>query len=58
LLAVPYVNLYDAFAAASPDSLYFRGGDNHWNEKGQALAAESTLEALEQQGVLQRATAR
>lgn len=35
-----YVNLYDDMARHDPSSLYFRGGDNHWNDAGQRFAAE------------------
>jgi len=33
------VNLYVVFAASNPDSLYFVGPDNHWNDHGRELAA-------------------
>lgn len=33
------VNLYEAFSRQDPARLYFRGGDNHWNDDGQRLAA-------------------
>lgn len=36
---VPAVNLYDPFKTAGASHLYFRGGDNHWNDDGQELAA-------------------
>ncbi len=34
------VNLFDPFQQHDPGKLYFRGGDNHWNDAGQRLAAE------------------
>ena len=34
-----HVNLYESFNRTNPSSLYFRGKNNHWNEKGQDLAA-------------------
>ena len=37
---LPVVNLFDAFSNADAKQLYFRGGDNHWNDAGQKLAAE------------------
>ena len=36
-----YVNLYPPFREAGADSLYYRG-DEHWNDAGQALAADLT----------------
>lgn len=40
------VNLYEPFARRSPEKLYFRGGDNHWNDDGQLLAAEIVAPVL------------
>ncbi len=34
------INLFDPFSKADASQLYFRGGDNHWNDAGQKLAAE------------------
>lgn len=34
------VNLFDVFRQQDANRLYFRGGDDHWNEQGQRLAAE------------------
>lgn len=36
---LPTVSLWDSFAAGDPNSLYFHHGDNHWNDRGQDLAA-------------------
>ena len=36
---VAYLDLYQAFRAGGACELFFRGGDSHWNEQGQALAA-------------------
>lgn len=41
------LNLYEYFVRDRHNELYFRGGDNHWNDAGQALAAELTAEYLE-----------
>jgi len=46
-LAVPFVNLFDAFAARDAKQLYFRGGDNHWNDQGQHEAAIVVAQALQ-----------
>jgi hypothetical protein len=37
---VPSINLFESFAKEHPERLYFRGGDNHWNDEGQRTAAE------------------
>ncbi len=37
---IPYVNLFDAFAANNPEELYFRHRNPHWNAAGQALGAQ------------------
>ncbi len=33
------INLFNVFKMNNPDSLYFVAGDNHWNDKGQGVAA-------------------
>lgn len=39
-LGVSYINLFHSFRQRDDnDSLYFRHGDDHWNDKGQAVAA-------------------
>ena len=45
-LAVPFVNLYDTFRANDANSLYFHGGDDHWNDAGQAMAAKAMTDFL------------
>ncbi len=49
---IPYVNLYAPFAAADAGALYLGGGDDHWNEAGQALAAEIVAERIVSDGML------
>ena len=39
---INYINLFDIFKNNNPDKLYFRAGDNHWNDKGQDFAAQVT----------------
>ena len=39
-LGIPFVSLYDVFRAHDANSLYFHGGDDHWNAAGQQLAAD------------------
>lgn len=43
---LPVLNLFEAFAAADPERLYFQVDDNHWNEAGQRLAAEEAAQFL------------
>ncbi len=38
---LPHVSLRETFAASDPSSLYFHHGNNHWNDRGQALAAKT-----------------
>ena len=47
------VNLFSHFAANDPASLYFRGGDDHWNAQGQAFAAQIVADFIEDQGLLE-----
>jgi lysophospholipase L1-like esterase len=39
--AIPHVNLFPVFQKGNPDALYFRDTDNHWNDQGQRLAADT-----------------
>jgi hypothetical protein len=39
-LKLQVVNLFAEFSKSDAQQLYFRGGDNHWNDAGQKLAAE------------------
>ena len=54
LLGLPCVNLFDTYASNDPESHYLRAPDNHWNDKGQALAAKVVSEALVDQQLLKR----
>lgn len=36
---IPYLNLWSAFRAEDANRYYFHGGDDHWNDAGQARAA-------------------
>ena len=38
---VPRINLFDAFKNQDPKNLYIPG-DNHWNDRGQDMAAKRT----------------
>ena len=39
---IQFVNLFNAFWTNSPEDLYFNGGDPHWNNLGQKIAARET----------------
>ena len=43
---IPYLNLFPIFEDNDPETLYFRAGDNHWNDRGQDLAAKSTASQI------------
>lgn len=45
-LGVPFVSLYDVYKSLDANSLYFHGGDDHWNAAGQRIAAERVSELL------------
>jgi hypothetical protein len=40
------VNLFPVFKAASPDRLYFRDTDDHWNDAGQDVAAREVAKSV------------
>ena len=44
-LGIEYVDLYPVFETDG-ESYFFRGMNNHWNERGQELAAEETVKAI------------
>jgi hypothetical protein len=39
---IPSVNLFTTFEENTPDNLFFKGENNHWNDRGQDLAAQET----------------
>lgn len=49
---IVYVNLYPPFAAEDAGTLYLGGGDDHWNEAGQALAARIVADRIVGDGML------
>jgi hypothetical protein len=51
---IPYLNLWYAFRESDADHLYFRGGDTHWNDAGQAVGARLLAELIERQQLLQK----
>ena len=58
-LGLPTLDLF-APMRESPDpaSLFFKAGNDHWNSKGQSLAAHMTAERLEELGWLQHENAK
>jgi hypothetical protein len=40
------LNLFQLFMDNDPNTLYFRGSDNHWNERGQELAARAAADFI------------
>lgn len=53
---ISYLNLMPVFRTTDANRYYFHGGDNHWNDAGQAKAAQLLAELITRQGLL-RATA-
>ncbi|MDJ0868380.1 MAG: GDSL-type esterase/lipase family protein [Myxococcota bacterium] len=43
---IPVVNLFEPFRRHAGDSLYFRGGDDHWTDHGQDVAAQLVAERV------------
>jgi hypothetical protein len=50
---IPFVDLYAAFQKKGSESLYFQGWDDHWNDAGQAYAAEVVTDRLAAEGLLE-----
>jgi hypothetical protein len=46
-LGVWYISLFDRMLAVGTSDHYFMVDDNHWNDLGQALAAETVAEAIQ-----------
>jgi hypothetical protein len=53
-LAVPYVDFFDTFATSECNDLYFHHGNNHWNARGQALAADLVAEQIRSSALLKQ----
>lgn len=43
---IPYIDLFDLFLANNPESLYFKGPQAHWNDRGQDVAAKEVASYL------------
>lgn len=57
-LEVPYVDLFDSFASEDCNALFFHHGNNHWNARGQALAADRVAELIRSRRTLEITTKR
>lgn len=55
--AIPAVNLFEPFRARGAADLYFRGPDDHWNARGQDVAAELVAELIASRRLLAGANA-
>lgn len=53
-LDVLHLDLYEPFSSRDCNALYFHHGNNHWNDRGQALAAELVAELIQSSGLLER----
>jgi len=49
---LPFVNLFDIFVSRSPDTLFFKHGNNHWNDKGQTVAARAVADYVDSHHLL------
>ena len=46
-LGISRLNLFTVFQDNVPSDLYFKGGNDHWNELGQDLSAKATASYIE-----------
>lgn len=46
---IPYIDFFDVFIRNNPGDLYFRKDNNHWNDKGQDIAAGETASYIRTQ---------
>lgn len=49
---IPVVNLFEVFRSNDPSELYFKDSDNHWNDRGQALAAREVANFIVENDLL------
>lgn len=49
-MKVPALDLYEVFRAAGASNLYLKGGDDHWNGRGQQVAAQAMARLLGELG--------
>ena len=46
------INLFGLFSSNNPERLYFTAGDDHWNDRGQDLAAEASARYIIEHSML------
>ena len=49
---LPVLNLFESFRDNEPAELFFTHGDNHWNDRGQALAAREVARFIIERDLL------
>jgi hypothetical protein len=49
---IPYLNLWPVFRAGDANTYYFHGGDDHWNDAGQAKAAQLLADFIKKRQLL------
>lgn len=49
---IAFLNLWQPFRAVDANRYYFHGGDDHWNDAGQAKAAQLLADLIEQRKLL------
>jgi hypothetical protein len=54
LAGIAHLNLFPILRARDANEYYFHGRDDHWNERGQALAATLASEAIVEHSLLSR----
>jgi SGNH hydrolase-like domain, acetyltransferase AlgX len=54
LAGIAHLNLFPVLRARDANEYYFHGRDDHWNERGQALAATLASEAIVEHSLLSR----
>jgi lysophospholipase L1-like esterase len=50
--AIPFVNFFGPFMERGAGDLYFRGGEDHWNDRGQEVAASLVADEIVSSGWL------
>ncbi|MFK7897281.1 MAG: GDSL-type esterase/lipase family protein [Myxococcota bacterium] len=53
--SIPFVSFFDPFQKKGAESLYFVGGDDHWNDAGQKFAAELVSDFVVEEGLVRPA---
>jgi succinate dehydrogenase flavin-adding protein (antitoxin of CptAB toxin-antitoxin module) len=48
------INFYEAFMRNDPENLFFSGNDDHWNDRGQDIAARETASYITNRAMLKK----